>query len=93
MRRSIPLAEVGSRCTQLAGRVQEWGGASSPRFVNSLSFFGDEPRPLVAHFLERALIGLIGKNASTLLTLELSAWQSARALMLPKLRTICTTTA
>ena len=30
--------------------------ASSPRFVNNLSFFGDEPfPPLLAHFLERAL--------------------------------------
>ena len=30
------------------------GTASSPRFVNSLSFFGDEPSPpLSAHFLER----------------------------------------
>ena len=34
------------------------GTASSPRFVNNLSFFGDEPSPhLLAHFLERALAG------------------------------------
>ncbi len=51
LRRSIPLAKVGSRCTQLAGRVQEWGGASSPRFVNNLSFFRDEPRPWSLTFL------------------------------------------
>ena len=31
------------------------GTASSPRFVNRLSFFGDEPSPpLLAHFLGRA---------------------------------------
>ena len=34
------------------------GTASSPRFLNRLSFFGDEPSPpLLAHSLERALAG------------------------------------
>jgi hypothetical protein len=44
----------------LPGRVQEWGGDGRvPRLVNNLSLFGDEPSPpLLAHFLERALLAM-----------------------------------
>ena len=56
------------------GRVQEWGGnatASSPRFVSSRAFYGDEPSPpLLAHFRERTL------RVDGGLALDVPVWQS-----------------
>src|SRR6266581_4330049 len=55
-----PVSFIGSRKFQYGWRrttcVQEWGGASSPCFLSSSAFCGDEPSPpLFAQFLERTI--------------------------------------